>query len=515
MHMREGTAMAGYRESPAKKFSRFVVLALWVLMFCFPISSYTSSDQSPNNARGVYFPSNCLNGRSFEGIVHYMEAAGLNLAVLHAKDPRGRLYWKSTNSTAVNMGASARNAPLEKTINILKQKGIWTAAKLDVFQDSLLVTNHPEMGVMDSTTCTLWADRKGLHWANPYDRRVWEYTISLCLELIALGIDEIQFDYVRFPSDGDLSRIDYPIVLEDTTPPECIAKFLAFANSKLKPQGITISVDIFGLTAWKAEDFGVGQVLEKIAPHVDILCPMLYPSHFPENFLSLKNPGQYPHKIIKLSLEEMKTRTNKKIRPWIQGFWYSPDEINAQLEGAAESRIQDWTIWNPTGRYEKTFNALEEKLGTHFPEPVFYPTLEELRERDDMVAQGRVKIINHTDYRNGYSIISLDESMEGEPNDYATIIDVLSTLDESIIDRILKIRGFDFSQWTNPYTKSKYITNLIIQDLVTDPRRMRPSPIYVHWDGRSIFTRSIPSERLKHYRNLEDELKATISGSQR
>jgi hypothetical protein len=443
-----------------------------------------------------------------------MEAAELNLAVLHAKDPRGRLFWKSANRTAIDMGAVTRNAYLEKTIDILKEKGIWTAAKLDVFQDSLLVTNHPEMGVMDSTTDALWADRKGLHWANPYDRRVWDYTIALCLELIELGIDEIQFDYVRFPSDGDLSSIEYPIKLEGTTPGECIAKFLAYANSKLKPLGTTISVDIFGLTAWKVEDFGVGQILEKIAPHVDILCPMLYPSHFPENFLSLKNPGQYPHKIIKLSLEEMKMRTSKKIRPWIQGFWYSPDEITAQLEGAAESGIQDWTIWNPTGRYDKTFRALEENLDTQFPEPAFYPTLEELRNRDDMVAQGRVKIINHTDYRNGYSIISLDESVDGEPNDYSTIMDVLSTLDEGIIDRILTSRGFEFSQWTNPYTKSQNITNLIIQDLNTDPRRMRPSPIYIDWEGPSIFTKSIPPERLKLYEIHTEELKATISGSQ-
>ena len=77
---------------------------------------------------------------------------------------------------------------------------------------------------------------------------------------------------------------------------------------------------------------------------------MLYPSHFPENFLRLKNPGKYPLKIMKLSLEEMKKRTNKEIRPWIQGFWYTPEEINAQLQGAKESGIQNWTVWNPTGR---------------------------------------------------------------------------------------------------------------------------------------------------------------------
>jgi len=507
--------MAGSNESPGKKFRICVVFSLWLFLLILSLPSSAKFSLKPEQMTGVYFPSNCLCGRSFEGIVHYMESAGLNMAVLHAKDPRGQLFWKSSNNTAVEMGASNRNGPLEKAVQILKQKGIWTVAKLDVFQDSLLVKNHPEMGVKDSHTGELWADRKGLHWANPYDRRVWEYTIELCLELIDIGIDEIQFDYVRFPSDGDLSSIEYSVILEGVSPADCIGEFLAYANSMFKPMDTTISVDIFGLTAWKAEDFGVGQVLEKIAPHVDVLCPMLYPSHFPDNFLSLKNPGQYPYKIMKLSLEEMKKRTNKDIRPWIQGFWYTPEEINAQLKGVNESGIQNWTVWNPTGRYAQTFSALEDNMGIQFPEPEFYPTLEELRNREDLVAQGRAKIINHTNYRSGYSIISLDESVDGGPNEYATIIDVLSTLDESVIDRILINRGLVVSHWTNHYTKAKHITNLIIQDLNTNPRRMRPTPIYIDWEGESIFTKTVPSERLELYLSHIENLKAVIAGSQR
>ncbi len=507
--------MAGIRECtrsnthccPALK----VVISL--LIFALPISSHPS--RAPEKVKGVYFPSSCLCGRSFEGIVHYMEAAGLNLAVLHAKDPTGRLFWNSANATAIEMGAPSNKTSLENAIRTLKQKGIWTVAKLDVFQDSLLTIHHPEMGVVDSKTGKLWADKKGLHWANPYDRRVWEYTIALCLELIEIGIDEIQFDYVRFPSDGDLSSIEYPVTLEGTSPADCIGEFLAFANSQLKPLNTVISVDLFGLIAWKKEDFGVGQVLEKIAPHVDVLCPMLYPSHFPPNFLSLKNPGQYPYRIMKLSLEELKKRTSKEIRPWIQGFWYTPPEINAQLQGVSDCKIQSWTIWNSTGKYGQTFNALEIQAGTQFPAPEFYPPLQELRNRDDLVAVGRTKIINHTCYREGYSIISLNEPVEGETNEYTTIIDVVSTLDESIIDQILSYRGLPQSLWTNRYTKAMHITELIIQDLNTDPRRMRPFPIYIDWDMENIFTRSIPPKRLEIYQSHAGELASVISESQR
>jgi hypothetical protein len=493
--------------------SRFVeIISTFLLILSIPVTAVTSSlsllpsstrsSTKPERLTGVYFPSACLYGRSFEGIVHYMEAAGLNLAVLHAKDPTGRLFWKSGNGMANKIKASAPNASLETAIPILKQKGIWTAVKLDVFQDSLLVTNNPDMGVRNSETRGLWADHKGLHWANPHDIRVWDYTIALCQELIELGVDEIQFDYVRFPSDGNMSFIEYPIVIDGITKEECIGKFLAYANSKLKPTGVLISVDLFGMVAWKSKDFGVGQVLEQIAPHVDVICPMFYPSHFPENFLNLKNPGQYPHKIMKSSLEEIKKRTDKEIRPWIQGFWYTPDEIDAQFKGVDDNSIQSWTVWNPSGRYAETFDALSARAGTQFPLPEFYTRLEDLRPRDDLVVPGQTRIINHTNYRDGYSILSLDDSIENGKNKYATISDVASTLDESIIDKILIKRNCPFTLWTSRRAKLLHITNLIIQDLDIDPQRMRPSPIYIDWDNECIFTQSIPPDRLELYLDI-------------
>lgn len=439
-------------------------------------------------------------------MVHYMEAAGLNLAVLHAKDPFGRLFWESKNTLAKNMGASVSPAPLETAIQTLSQKGIWAAVKIDVFQDSLLVKNHPEMGVKDSDTAELWSDRKGLHWANPYDQRVWDYTMALCLELIELGVDEIQFDYIRFPSDGNLSTIHYPIQLEATSPQECIGKFLAYAHSKLKPSGVTLSVDLFGMTAWKTDDFGVGQVLEQIIPHVDVVCPMFYPSHFPENFLSLKNPGQYPYKIMKSSLEEMKKRTGKEIRPWIQGFWYTPEEIEAQLRGVYENGIRSWTVWNPSGRYAETFGALAARTGSLFPEPEFYLSLEDLKNRDDFILAGLTKVINQTSYREGYSILSLDASANGEKSHFSTLTDVASTLDESIIDRILICRGISVSKWTSRRTKIARLTNLIIQDLAVDPYRMRPTPLYIDWENRCFFTWSVPPQRLDFYQYHNESL---------
>jgi hypothetical protein len=456
----------------------------------------------PETLRGVYFPSGCLQGRSFAGLVHYMDAAGLNLAVLHAKDPFGRLFWKSKNGLAVEIGAPVASAPLEMALRALRQEGIWTAVKIDVFQDSLLVKGHPEMGVRDSGTGEPWADRKGLHWANPYDRRVWDYAIALCRELIDLGVDEIQFDYIRFPSDGVLGAINYPVMLEDTAPKDCIEKFLAYARAQLKPTGVTISVDLFGMTAWKSEDFGVGQVLEQITPHVDVVCPMFYPSHFPANFFGLNDPARFPYDIMKASLEEIRKRTPAEIRPWIQGFWYKPEEIEAQLRAVSENDIPSWAVWNASGGYSETFNALADLSGAIFPEPEFYPRLEVLRKQDDLALAGRKKIINMTCYREGYSILSLDDSAGDKKNDFATLTSVALTLDESIIDRILGDRGTTVTKWTSPGTKIARLTNLISQDLGIDPRRMRPSPIYVDWDNGCVFSRSVPLPRLESYYGL-------------
>jgi hypothetical protein len=498
----------------------YIRLTLSILVLCFGLPALAPAGSpahsasimrtaKPEKLTGIYFSSACLSGRSFAGIVHYMEAAGLNLAVLHAKDPLGRLSWKSNTTLALEMEAGASSAPLETAIRTLRQKGSWTAVKIDVFQDSLLVEKHPEMGVMDSLTGKPWADRKGLHWANPYDRKVWDYTIALCLEIIDLGVNEIQFDYVRFPSDGVLSAIQYPVMLEATSPEDCIGKFLAYARSKLKPSGVIISVDLFGMTAWKSEDFGVGQVLEKITPHVDVVCPMFYPSHFPENFLGLKKPGQFPYEIMKLSLEEIRKRAAVEIRPWIQGFWYTPEEIEAQLRGASENGIGCWAVWSPSGRYSDTFNALANRAGSPFPEPEFYPRLEALRKQADLVLAGQTKIINTTCYRDGYSILSLDDSAKGQKSQFATLTDVARTLDESIIDQILRGRGIAVTQWTSPSTKITHITNLIEQDLGIDPRRVRPAPIYIDWDNGCVFSRSVPAQRLESYQTQREKLMST------
>jgi hypothetical protein len=148
------------------------------------------------------------------------------------KDPRGWIYWQSRHPIAREIGAVRNRSPVERNVKRLNKEGIWTIAKIDVFQDSLLAKKYPEMGILDTQTGGLWANKNGLHWVNPYDRRVWDYNIALCKELVEIGFDEIQFDYIRFPSDGDLRRIRYPIVLDGLTKAQCIGEFLKAAYAE-------------------------------------------------------------------------------------------------------------------------------------------------------------------------------------------------------------------------------------------------------------------------------------------
>jgi hypothetical protein len=216
------------------------------------------------------------------------------------------------------------------------------------------------------------------------------------------------------------------------------------------------------------------------------------------------------------SLVEMNKRTDKEIRPWIQGFWYTPDEIDAQMRAVTETGIRAWTVWHPSGKYAETFQALEARTGMHFPPPEIYPSLEELRARDDLVWEGQTQVINYTCYGEGFSILSLDESLDGCTYEYATIMGVVSTLDEAVSDRILTKRGITLPTWVNRYAKDMRIAELVLGDLAADPRRMRPEPIFIDWENEAVFSRSVPQEILVRYESQgEDSRPPLVDNIQR
>jgi len=454
----------------------------------------------PETVNAIYLPSHSFTERKTTELAHYAALTGLNAVVLHVKDPYGRIRWKSNNPLAQKMGAVASNGLVEPTLRRLKEKGFWCIAKLDVFVDHRLVYNNPFMGILDIRTGGPWNDQSGLYWANPYNRKVWDYNIALCRELVDLGFDEIQFDYIRFPSDGDLSVTNYPIKIDNLSRTECIGKFLETAYRILKPTGVAISIDVFGLVAWKTKDFGVGQKIETMAPYVDVFCPMFYPSHFPPGFNGLKYPAESPLEIMERSTTRMQKRTGKKIRPWIQGFWYAPEDINAQIDGLCQADTNSWSVWNPSGNYSVTYAAIAGRLNQVFVEPQYYPSVADLGDKVERTVPGKSRIVNLTSYKQGYTIISLEKYRRGSGKSYSTLNQVLGTLEEGIMDRILAARQIPFSRFTPKYKKKSRLVALLCADLQTDPRVLRPVPIYIDWLDGCKFSYIIPRDRLSNYR---------------
>jgi hypothetical protein len=481
-----------------------MLATLVIFLLATAFSSLSFAETSNDGVNALYIPPHKITRRTFDEVVHYATSTPVNAVVLHVKSPKGKLSWPSEHALAIRLGAGVNHSGLEKHVARLKEDNIRTIAKLDVFADHRLAEAFPELSVMDRTSDTPWSDANGLHWANPSDSRVWDYNIALSKELARMGFDEIQFDYVRFPSDGDLSTISYPNTLPGFSKSDHIASFLQKAHEELKPSGVIISADIFGLTAWKTGDFGVGQVLEKMAPHLDVICPMFYPSHFPAGFLGKKSPGEFPELIMQASMRSMMQRTDKPIRPWVQGFWYPPQQIVAQIDGIENASGSSWSIWSPTGRYGVSYQAMAARSGVTLSKPKFYPSVTDLLSEKDRSTQGINAVVNFTSFKMGYSILSLESSENGKRSRYSSPSAILATLEEGIMDHILKKRAVPFNPNGEPYTKRKLLSDLLCSDLGKDARRMRPGPIHIDWAKDCTFSaKGIPPERLNMYTQIQ------------
>ncbi|MFO7976025.1 MAG: putative glycoside hydrolase [Candidatus Hydrogenedentota bacterium] len=439
--------------------------------------------------RGVYLNPAAFYERKIIKTIHYAKEAGLNAVVMHVKDPFGHIYWEAENALAREMKASKGDKQLRKAVARFNEAGLWTIAKLDLFQDTLLARNRPEWAIQDTITGNPWYNKRDLAWGNPHDERVWDYNIALAKELIALGFDEIQFDYIRFPSDGDLSRVKYPKESEGKDRVDVIGAFLAKANKELKPLGTTLSVDLFGFVAWMTYDFGVGQRIEEIAPHVDALCPMLYPSHFPKDFLGKDDPAKYPREIMEESMTRLKKRTNVEVRPWVQGFWYKPGEVSAQIKGIEATGCKNFFIWSPSSQYNVTYTALATYQNKTYAKPKYYPTLADLAEKGTSKLRGVTHVVNATDYVKGATVLSLDRSSPNRRSAYTTPRQLVDTFDEAILDAILQTRGIESSSKVPRSTKLEKVVGLLLDDLGISARTMRIEPIRIAWKGDCHFCR--------------------------
>lgn len=317
-----------------------------------------SARDKPQAVKGLYVPGSVAGGERLDEVIELAEETEVNALVVDVKEA-GHTTYPSEVPLAREIGATTEQIPdLEALVQRLEDNDIYTIARLSVFQDDVLPRERPGLAVKDTVTGGSWRTYQGATWTNPYRERAWEYNAAIAKEAAQAGFDEIQLDYVRFPSDGPMDRLEYG---EKTAPTEedAIAGFLEYTKRELEPTGAELSADVFGLIG--INDFvGIGQVVSKMAPHLDVLSPMVYPSHYPPGAYGYQNPNAHPSEVIELAMRDFKEKSREanpdlEIRPWLQDFDYvsnyGPAEVRAQIRAAYGSGIEGWLLWNAAGDY--------------------------------------------------------------------------------------------------------------------------------------------------------------------
>ncbi|HEV2108439.1 MAG TPA: putative glycoside hydrolase [Thermomicrobiales bacterium] len=246
----------------------------------------------------------------------------------------------------------------------LDERGIYSIARLVVFKDPLVAEQRPDLTVMDENTGEPWRDFNGSAWVNAFFPELWDANIELALEAGALGFDEVQYDYVRFPSDGDLTTADFGPDYSQEARERAITGFIERSSERIRPTGLKLAADLFGMIALRDNDQGIGQRLSQIVPLVDYVSLMVYPSHYVEGNISSApgHPNDYPYETVFETLqlaEQLVPGTASKHRPWLQDFSYpvnglrdyTAEDVAAQIQAAEDFGASGWMLWNPANEY--------------------------------------------------------------------------------------------------------------------------------------------------------------------
>jgi hypothetical protein len=288
-------------------------------------------------------------------IDEYLAIPGLNTLQVDIKDENGEVGFLMPNTTlARKIGATKGYYSAGQLAGKTRAAGVYLIGRIVTFEDPILSQERPGLAIRRPDG-SVWTNDVGLGWTNPYDKRVWDYNVEIAKAAAKHGFDEIQFDYVRFPSDGDVENAVYRGKANEDMG-WTIARFVQYAAKQLKPLGVRVSVDMFGLAA--THDLGIGQVPRRVARFVDAIYPMVYPSHYNSGEYNLPDPSGSPGTTVAASLRDYRRQmrgTKAKLIPWLEDFSLgrtrTPDEVRAQIEAARSYRTRGFLLWNPSGVY--------------------------------------------------------------------------------------------------------------------------------------------------------------------
>jgi len=331
------------------------------------------------------------NPAKIKYLIDLTKTTEINAVVIDIKDYSGYVAYNIQVPEVEKYKAKEiRIIQINRLIKQLHDAGIYMIARITIFQDPRLALARPDLTIKSKKTGNSWLDRKGLSWIDPAATEAWDYNVAIAQEAASRGFDELNFDYIRFPSDGDLEDMEFPFwqkTRTDTdetrtnteTKSEVIRNFFKYLRQQLP--GVKISADLFGLATVNQDDLGIGQVIEDAYEYFDYVSPMVYPSHYAPGFLGYKNPALYPYEVIKYSLDSaiqrlknyesgIKNSTSTenltpktynlkpKLRPWLQDFdlgaVYNAEMVKKEIQAVSDAlgeNFSGWLLWSPENIY--------------------------------------------------------------------------------------------------------------------------------------------------------------------
>ncbi len=349
---------------------------------------------TPAAVKGIYMTSWIAGSKkSRDSLVKIADTTEINSVIIDVKDYTGKIAFEVLDPYLQKFNSVEKRIPdIRDFIATLHNKGIYVIGRICVFQDPHMVKLKPDLAVKRESDGGVWKDFKGISWLDVGAKDVWKYAVAIGIEAYRNGFDELNFDYIRFPSDGNMKDIRYPFSGKKPKP-EVLREFFAYLNKELKSSGPSassgqapvLSADLFGMTTTNTDDLNIGQVLENTLPYFDYVSPMVYPSHYPPRFMGFANPAAKPYEVVKFSMdsavrraiatstvialygeEPLSTTTKpllyrkeafdqKKLRPWLQDFnlgaTYTASMVRAQIQATYDAGLDSWMLWNAANHY--------------------------------------------------------------------------------------------------------------------------------------------------------------------
>ncbi len=331
----------------------------------------TEVRSKPRKVKGIYVTGPRAGKESYmKELIGLVDTTELNTMVIDIKNDNGEITYKMNLPEVKAVHADVNYIDdIEELVNQLKEKDIYLIARIVAFKDPILAENRADL-CLKKKNGTVFRDKNGLCWVNPYKKEVWDYLLSIAKEAAKVGFDEIQFDYIRFSTDKGIKEVDFGKEAKSKSKMDIISEFTKYACENLKPLGVYVSADVFGtIIDSKVDAKIVGQDYKEMAKYLDYICPMIYPSHYQDGSYGILHPDLKPYDLIKKALEKSQTAlkgvdTDDKaiVRSWLQDFtatWltnhksYGPEEIRDQIQAVYDAGYEEWILWNGNNDYTK------------------------------------------------------------------------------------------------------------------------------------------------------------------